>query len=60
MDFLKCRSTSGLGIFSSTYQHTMSITDQTTIPKYFKFIEAPFNAFANRADPDQAAIIRAA
>ena len=23
-------------------------------------IEAPFNAFANRADPDQAALLRAA
>ena len=40
-------------------EYTMFSVDSTVLLTLF-LIEAPFNAFANRAYPDQAALVRAA
>ena len=40
-------------------EYTMFSVDSTVLLTLF-LIETPFNAFANRADPDQAALVRAA
>ena len=41
-----------LEMFANTFTAQLTLT--------FYLIETPFNTFANRADPDQAALVRAA